>query len=159
MNEFAKSFTETLSLVFYWIDKYQFYMSEIITPWGLCFTYNIAFSHDLLDLNSTSNDFHYHHFNRVQKYYKNYQQSPTKLPKTISTSNNGLWVGFGPNIKNGGAIQNNFEGYKILLHNPLELPTKLVKIINFNHNFPSEILVNAQVNKIDEALVGYEPNE
>ena len=56
-------------------------------------------------------------------------------------------------------IQNDFVGFKVILHNALELPSKNSKIIDFNDQFQSEIKVDAQINSIDDALYGYEPEE
>ncbi|CAG9811153.1 unnamed protein product [Chironomus riparius] len=159
LNQFPKQFRETISIVFYWINQLQFYMSEVITPWGLCFTYNIAFSHDLLNLNSTSDDFHYQHFHRTRNHKSKNNRLPSSFPKSVSTSNAGLWVGFTRKISLNEGIQNDFIGFKVILHNPLELPSKNSKVINFNEQFQSEIKVDAQVNSIDEALYGYEPAE
>ena len=153
INEFSKEFDDFFKLVFYWIDDYQNRMSEIITQWGLCFTYNIAFSHDLLNINSTSNDFHYQNTIRMVPFNK--QSQPMEdLPKRISTSNAGLWVGFDKlNQKNDLHV----DGYLSLLHNPYELPTKRSKFSEVNLKVQSRILIEPQMNSIDESLLDYEP--
>jgi len=133
-------------------------MSEIITEWGLCFTFNIAFSHDLLNINSTSNDFHYQHQHRKISNVP-IQRPPQILPKRVSTVKSGLWVGFEKNLYKNEVIENDFNGYLVLLHDPFELPSKKSKIVNFNLKFQTEIIVDPLINAIDESLIEYESNE
>ena len=83
-------------------------MSEVLTEWGLCFTFNIAFSRDLLNLNSTSSDFHYQHPHRG--FVTNLIQRPPKiLPKRIATVKSGLWVGFDDALYKNDVIHNEFN--------------------------------------------------
>lgn len=148
-------------MVYFWIENEQHYISEILTQWGLCITFNIAFSHDLMKLNSTSCDFHYH--NTIRNIGpKNYWHDPppTELPKNISTSKAGLWVGLiREKVKNKEFIGRKFDGYTVLFHNPFEIPSKNSKVINFNPNLQTKVLIRPQMNMIDQSLVGYEPNE
>jgi hypothetical protein len=134
-------------------------MSEIITPWGLCFMYNVALSHDLLNVNSSSSDFHYKYSLRTKNYNSATHRVIPKFPKSISTSNAGLWVGFSKSMNETNTIQNIFTGYKVILHDSYELPSTNAKIINFNYYFQSKVLVDPQINSIDEALYGYDPVE
>jgi len=128
INQFSKEFDDFLSIVFYWIGTYQNRMSEIITPWGLCFTYNIAFSHDLLNHNTTSSDFYYENTLRLIQITKP-NQPIEDLPKRISTANAGLWVGFN---KLNQAVDLRVDGYTSLFHDPFELPSKRSKVIETN---------------------------
>lgn len=133
-------------------------MSEIITAWGLCFTFNIAYSHDLLNHNATSSDFSYLNSQREFNEYLN--QRPAKIkPRKIATSKAGLWVGFGAKAFSRDVIKNNFNGFKVLFHDPFELPTKRSKIMNFNLNLQTSVLIDPEINSIDEALLGYRPEE
>lgn len=147
-----------MSLIFMWIDQQQNYMSEIITPWGLCFTYNIAFNHDLLNLNAVSDDFHYEHTTRVIPNAR-MERKPTKMPKTISTSKAGLWVGFGRTHIEDEGVKNDFNGYVVLFHDPFELPSKMSKIVKTNFDHRTKVFVEPQLNSIDESLYDYEPKE
>ena len=132
-------------------------MSEIITPWGLCFTFNIAYNYDLLNLNITSNDFHY--LNSQREISENLNARPPNKPRKISTSKAGLWVGFGAKAFSKDVIKNDFNGFKVLHHDPFELPTKKSKIMNFNLNLQTSVLIDPEINSIDEALLGYGPEE
>jgi hypothetical protein len=42
-----------------WLLKYTTQYSMTLTRWGLCFTFNMLASHELLNLNETSRDFHF----------------------------------------------------------------------------------------------------
>lgn len=128
----------------------------------MCFTYNLAFSHDLLDINTTSSDFHYLHTHKI--FYQNkhvHALLPQHFPLKISTSQKGLWVGFGSvNSEHyWKTIENDFYGYVVLLHDPFELPSKNSKIFNYNLNLQSKVLINSKLNSIDESLLEYEAAE
>jgi len=142
-----------------WIDQQQQYMSEIITPWGLCFTYNIAFSPDLLNISSVSDDFHNDHTSRIIAIKSLNQRKPTKMPKKISTSKAGLWVGFGTTHLEDEGVENDFNGYVVLFHDPFELPSKMSKIVNTNFDIRTEVFVDPQLNSLDESLNDYKPFE
>lgn len=164
MNDFEKEFmTGTVALAHFWINEYKEYASEIMTQWGLCFTYNIAFSHDLLHVNVTSDDFHYEHANKAAltnpKMYE-YETAPKEMPQSLSTSKAGLWVGFDlGNADKSKLARNTLEGYTIILHDAYELPSANSQILNLNLRFQTSILINPSINSIDETLHGYEPAE
>lgn len=52
-----------------------------------------------------------------------------------------------------------FDGYTILIHNPYELPSKNSKMFRFFPDIQSRVSIDAQINAIDETLLGYEPAE
>ena len=154
-----------MAIAFFWINEFKDYASEIITQWGLCITYNIGFSRDVLHLNSTSEDFHYQIARKVEipvsnlKVYK-HEREPENLPQKISTSKAGLWVGFHLEwFDIEKVLKNTFGGYTLLLHDPLELPSANSKMVHLNLKFQTTILINPQMNTIDESLAGYEPTE
>ncbi|CAG9811156.1 unnamed protein product [Chironomus riparius] len=161
-NEFLKG---SLSFVFYWIDEKRQYVTEIVTQWGLCFTYNIGFSHDVLHINSTSDDFHFQASSKedIMPSYQStylYETPPKDLPQTISTSKAGLWVGISLAYADKDRIaKNTFKAYTVLLHDPFELPSANSKIIQLNVKYQTTIQVNPQQNSIDESLMDYEPVE
>lgn len=158
INEFTKEFQSDKSLLFDWINKRQYYMTEIITEWGLCFTYNIAYNHDLLHINSTSDDFHYQYFYRINILNQNVRNYPPNFPRTISTSQTGLWIGFGTDGIEMLHVAE-FYGYKIIFHDPYELPSRNSRILNINHKIQSDILIEPVIKSIDESLNKYNPNE
>lgn len=159
MNEFYKEFLDAASVVFFWIGKNEAYAAEVITPWGLCFSYNIAFSHDLIDINSTSSDFNYQYFYR-RRIQKLNEPPPENLPKKISTSNAGLWVGFSDmSDMMDGQSDYKFDGFVMLFHNSYELPSRRSQIIQFNPNLQAKVYINPKLNAIDESLLDYEPVE
>lgn len=159
INQFKQEFRrDTYAMVFFWIGVYHQYISEILTHWGLCFTYNIAFSHDLLFLNATSDTFHYQNTIREingKEWW--HQPAPKILPKKLSTSKAGLWVGF-KHLETKDS-QHPYTGYIVLVHDPLELPTQRSQIVKFNPKYQTEFLIDPQLNSIDESLYEYEPAE
>lgn len=163
MNEFYKEFLDKSLVVFIWITQIEKYISEIITPWGLCYTFNIGFNHDVLNLNSTSDDFHYKHFHQPQNMKQFRMPAPKILPKKMSTSRAGLWVGFTEEEKMLKEIKEFsdyiFDGYLLLIHNPYELPSKRSEIIKYNPKFQAKVFINTKLNAIDESLFEYEPHE
>lgn len=158
-NEFFKEFSLRFdSLIFYLAQQNQEYVAEIITQWGLCFTYNIAFSHDLLYINKTSDDFHYIYGYKMFDKYNLVREEPKFYPQKISSSQAGLWVGFYEE-KNRPLIvvSNDFHGYVVLFHDPYELPSRNSKILKFNTQIQTKVFINPQLNSIDESLLDYEP--
>lgn len=155
INEFPKEFEQFFSLVFFWNESYQFRLSEILTKWGLCFTYNIAFSHDLLNLNFTSHDFHYQH--TFRKNGKKSIKFPAieDFPKRLSTSDAGLWVGFGSFLD----LSDDFDGFPYYLHDSFELPYKRSKTFKADRKLQSKILIEPQIYSIDESLYDFTPAE
>lgn len=157
INEFDKDFFPgSFRIVFNWIDERKDYVSEIITQWGLCFTYNIAFSHDVLHINSTSEDFHYQSARKIADFEMSddpIDLPPNDLPQKISSSKAGLWVGF------RRFNDDIFNGFTVIVHDPFELPSANSKIIDFNFKYQTTILIDPQQQSIDESLVGYDPAE
>lgn len=161
-NQFFKRIEEFFEITFFWIGEYQYFISEIITKWGFCYSYNMAFSHDVLNLNLTSKDFHYLIAHRyINQNEWTYQQPPKKLPKRLFISNIGLWVGFGFEYEGQtrGLESDLFDGYTILIHNPYELPSEKSRMFRFHSNTRSHVPIDVQINAIDETLLDYEPFE
>lgn len=163
MNDFEKEFLYgTMSIAFFWIDELKEYVTEIMTPWGLCITYNAAFNHDLMNQNLTSSDLHYQSTRKMvadQRIYK-FETEPKEMPQKISTSKAGLWVGFNLLRENMKKLaRNQFEGYTMIFHDSHELPSANSKVLNLNLRFHSTILIDPRLNSIDESLYGYEPAE
>lgn len=161
-NELYKEFTpDANNVMFLLSNNYEEYISEIITPWGLCHTYNMAFSFDMLNLDSTSDDFHYQHVFRRDHNAKIDRGHLELYPKKISTSYQGLWVGFGylPWDFVEDYVQNDFYGYVVLFHESFELPSFNSKVFKVNTNLRTNVVINPQLNSIDESLYEYEPAE
>lgn len=161
-NEVGKEFPlELRNLVILLGNSYNNYVSEIITPWGLCHTFNMALSHDTLHFNSTSEDFYFEHIYSTDQYYGEWIRSPKIFPKKISTSSQKLWVG----IDHRGQLyikeyaQNDFDGYVVLFHDPHELPSYHSKLLKFSIKLRTNIIVRPQLNTIDESLYEYSPVE
>jgi hypothetical protein len=150
-NEFQK---QLYSAYFYWISIGEF-VSEIITPYGLCFTFNFPKVEDFLNTNSTSNDFHFSNFHTVHF-------DPTikniSLPRKISTSINGLYflLSFPYHKK---IIESDIDGLLFFVHDPFELPVKSTPKFNAKSFQPLEIKIDPEINTIDDSLLSYSPEE
>ena len=146
--------------MFKWIQEYEQYVSEIITPFGLCFTFNIAPSHDVMDANLTSDDFHYiSTLKKPQRGKWKHLLPPNEL-KRSSSAKSGLWVGFNYDVKDWDLIEDDIlGGYTVIIHDAFELPTKRSKTIKLNIDFETRILLNPQLITIDESLYDYDPAE
>lgn len=142
------------------MEKNEQYISEIFTPDGLCYTFNIAFVNDLLNVNLTSNDFHYELF--FISYYKNSNGSvfPQTLPRKITTSLTGFSVYYSYLKFTLGRVFRKY-GYSnsFYIHDPFELPSQNSKNFLMDAHTESKIFVDAELNTIDDSLVNYKPKE
>ena len=57
------------------------------------------------------------------------------------------------------AIENDFDGYVVLFHDPFELPSRYSKVLKYAFKQQTKILVDPQLNSIDESLIEYDPTE
>ena len=123
LNEFDKEFLfsyEILQFAFIF-DGVQ-YVSEILTPYGLCHSFNVAYSSDMLNYKSTSSDFHYQIF--PSGFVHDLLPAIPELPRKDSPYPYGLTTNMIiSNFKNKNAIKRDYEGYDFFLHDPFELPS------------------------------------
>ena len=162
INEFAKEFIITsTSMNFQWIKDLKLFGNEIITPWGLCFSFNMAHSRDLLNLNTTSSDFHYQYTAaKLSDYKKLVHQLSEPIPRKISTMKAGLFVNLLPNFEEfQQVIENNIDGYLFILHDPYELPSRNAKSFRAKMLFRTNVILRPLLHEIDESLNDYEPKE
>lgn len=161
MNEFSKEFLFTDQVInILWLANNGQYVSEILTPDGLCFTFNGVFVEDLLNMNLTSNDFHYEMAYIYYAVLTSTLHPPKSLPRRISTSLSGLEIIFAigefwfPKIfrKYGSSLS-------FYIHNPFELPSINSKMLNIDVNQNTKVFIDAELNTIDDSLVNYSPNE
>lgn len=153
-NHFEKELIFDVTYV--WINREQQYLTEIVTQWGLCFTYNIAYSSNLLNINATSDDFHYVYAPRWLQ-DDNLNDRLREFPDRTSTSKAGFRAKFNPNFNN--LVDMIGHQYTIILHDPYELPTENSKVMKFNIYYQTNVLVVPQLNSIDESLVEDKPDE
>lgn len=139
----------------------QRFLNEIITPWGLCFTFNMAHSHDLLNLNQVSDNFHYQYTIQADVDYTKYiYQLAETIPKKVLTTKLGLTVTVLPyNEIYEQVIENDFDGYLFIIHDPYELPSWKSKIVKAANFFETKVQVSPKLHEIDESLYGYTPAE
>lgn len=159
LNEFDKEFLNNLGEVcFEFRQNYYRYVSEVITHYGLCFTYNIAFPHDLLNFNLTSDYFNFQIFRTCSPYTKKSTHEIQEIPRNETSYPNGLKLIFMINLVNK-AIKRSVSGYYLFLHDPFELPSSNSKKYFININGEFQIKVNPQINQIDDSIADYDPIE
>lgn len=144
-----------LPLSFIFVFDSQTYISEIITQHGLCFTFNIAYSHDLLDINATSDDFHFQVFETgsgrpyVPELPRNDSNYPFGL-KIMSIIENEL-------VKS--SAKTDTYGYQLYFHDPFELPSSFSVKYLAKINQMVDIKIVPQINLIDDSIADYDPAE
>lgn len=141
-------------------DNKQF-ISEILTHFGLCYTFNVAYVDDVLHMNSTSNDFHYDYYDLDDELVVEYKfVRPKSLPRKITSSFTGLQIYFSTlNIFYHEIFERNPNVHVIYIHDPFELPSMDSKMLNINNNQIISLVFDADLNTIDDSLVHYKPEE
>lgn len=156
INEFDKEFVlDPSPLSFSFVYNSFNYLSEIITPNGLCTTFNMAYFFDMLDINTTSDDFHFQLF----KTGWGIEYIPI-LPRNDSQFPYGskLHAVFPENLKDI-SIKNDIDGYQLYLHDPFELPSSFSVKYLVRKNQGLDFNIIPQINMIDDSIIDYKPNE
>jgi hypothetical protein len=130
-------------------------VSQIITPYGLCFTFNLPNVDYFLKVNSTSDDFHFKHFD----IFSSDTVNNISWPKSISTSINGLTITVFLVQSQINNIVSDIDGINVFVHDPFELPTISSPKFIAKSFLPTEIKIVPEVQSIDDSLVGYSPKE
>lgn len=166
INEFSKPFDDIyFSFSVGWPGESPTFVSEILTPFGLCLNFNLAFSHDVLHINTTSNDFNYQLFMLQRELDYLWDETPSRpelLPRRVLTSfQSGVTISAQVDMTKDvkDVISNDFNGHLFILHDPFELPTMSSKILKIHDDRPQEILIYPQMNSIDESIAGFDPVE
>jgi hypothetical protein len=154
-NEFQKEL-DSHFINFFWINNQDF-VSEIITPYGLCMTFNFPKVEDFLNTNSTSDDFHIRHFYPSKVINKS--TSDITLPRSISTSIDGLYILLYVHYNYFEVIESDINGLLLFLHDPFELPGRSSAKFIAKSFRPTEINIAPEVHSIDDSLIGYSPEE
>lgn len=159
LNEFEKEFLYyDLSTLFYFQYTSSHFISEILTPYGLCLTFNVASSEDMLNSNTTSDDFHFKYF--TSGYPSDGPPKRTKFPRKDSKYPSGLKVVTTVHREvDAVAIKRHFDGYYFLLHDPFELPSSFSKKFLMYFGRGNVLKINPQINTIDSSIASYDPVE
>lgn len=159
-NQFRKQFINITDPLYYRFRNWQEqYLNEILTPFGLCLTFNSALSHDLLNINATSDDFNY---KLLELRYTVWRMTVEgrKVPEMESKEPEGLFlINNLPMDTYKPIISKDNIGYPIFLHDPFELPSQFSKMFRINSNDINQISIDVQINDIDDSIVGYDPIE
>ena len=156
LNEFEKEIKSCPGICFEFHRRCNRYISEVLTPLGLCHSFNIALAHDLLDINTTSNDFHYELFISCFAILNNVYDMP-EIPRNDTSLPTGLKIRWFEAFNN--LIERDLVGHYMYLHDPYELPSTNSKKLMLNINHDILIQIVPQINRIDDSIVGYDPAE
>lgn len=161
INKFDKEFFHSEELLdIKWMEDHKQFVSEILTPKGLCLTFNLAFANQVLNINSTSNDFHYQ---LIHLFYKTVPKDlfpPKSLPRKISSSFAGLYIKIDMLYMFFNELyEENPHGFTVFIHDPFELPSMNSKIYNINIGQRNKILIDAKLNTIDNSLIHLKPDK
>jgi hypothetical protein len=129
-----------------------------LTPYGLCLTFNVALSEDLLNYAVTSSDFHYKYFK--SGYRAHYHPQVPEFPRKDSSFPCGLKIIISVLHEiNELALKKNFNGYFFMIHDPYELPSSSSKRYSMYVNKGTNLKIIPQINSIDSSIAHYEPVE
>jgi Amiloride-sensitive sodium channel len=112
-----------------WMLKYTTQYSMTLTRWGLCFTFNMLASHELLNLNQTSRDFHFkvdfrNPFNMYWLDEGLYSEDfNSSMPWHASRKGVGLYAYFNDSkyvVENPFIVQ---DGFLVIVHSNFEFPS------------------------------------
>ena len=134
------------------------YISEVLTPLGLCYSFNIALAHNLMNLNLTTDYFNFQIFLTQALSNRNHSREIPEIPRNDTYYPNGLgllWTFLF--VDESYAI--NRTGHYLYLHDPYELPSTSSKKIMVNKNRDGYIKIVPQIHQIDNSIAGYDPVE
>lgn len=156
INEFDKEFLlGNLPLSFIFNHDSHHFISEVIAPQGLCFSFNMAYSHDMLDINLTSSDFHH----QIIETGHGIPVIP-EIPRNDSKYPYGLKVQsmFLEELLQS-TIKKDIDGYQLYLHDSFELPSSSSVKYLVRGNRELDIKIIPQINFIDDSITHYDPVE
>jgi Amiloride-sensitive sodium channel len=180
INQFQKSIdSSNVKLEAVWLNIFTVLFAEIITEFGLCYTFNIANYSKLFSDPDISDDFHYH-FNLLDD--KKYEDAGEDYPFKIASTTNGLSAKYefysldffdstvfvrtifllGNLIQYMTSVfffnkENN--GIKVLIHDPFELPSRDSLHINADINLNVFLFVDPTLKSIDDSMIDLSPDE
>lgn len=121
-----------------WNEMFATEFHEILTRWGLCYSFNIINSTQLFNLEQVSSDFHYEMFISVGSFTSVYVWTANVMDEPNPMKTRSFELGFvaslvdvddhDPDLYNGNYTYNRynpmsiFEGYHLIFHDPKELP-------------------------------------
>ncbi|KAL7011567.1 hypothetical protein ACKWTF_014326 [Chironomus riparius] len=155
LNEFDKEIKGCPDICFELHRRCNNYITEVLTPLGLCRSFNIALAHDLLNLNTTSDDFHYELFSTCFALAFNFYDMP-EFPRNDTPFPTGLHIEWFEGHSDF-AFNRKLAGRYMFLHDPYELPSTSSKKIMINANYDVLIQIIPQINRIDDSIAGYDP--
>lgn len=147
--------TKFVSISLTWVGQTSF-ISEILTEFGLCYSFNLAISDNVVDKNLTSPNFHYSHFT-----IHNYPLGRTeKIPRKINTCDKGYSIAAWSSEEYYKFVHNlHQDDHLIFIHDPYEYPTRSSVSMSLNRNSIINVLLNPIFYGIDESLKNFNIQE
>ncbi|XP_070504562.1 uncharacterized protein [Chironomus tepperi] len=156
LNQFEKRSEYEINPIYTWIMSPREHRSEILTEYGICYSFNVANSQDVLYLNNTSNDFHYEQFLPFYRSQRTFVAA--MIPRRTAAPTEGLII---KSMNSYRAIKNvlnlNIDGAILFMHDPYELPTKYATQVPLNCYQTLNMKIEPQYNTIDESLDDFDP--
>lgn len=153
LNEFEKEFK--IQFAYFNWGSSEDLISEIITPYGLCITFNMAMADDFINLNLTSDDFH------IKLFPSNDYQvnEPEYIPRKISNSILGLYIVIYIETRFLEKTDIDRDDLMMILHDPFELPFSSQSKFLLGSFLSSEFKIYPEFYTIDDSLINYSPAE
>lgn len=130
--------------------------TDVVTAHGVCRTFNLALSNDLLNINETSDNFHYQHYDNLNNYFT-YPAELPGLPQSDSPFPYGLNIQLAMDIDNESFTEN--YTYTLYLHDPFEFPSSSSTKFILKTNTEIQIKIFAQIHEIDDSITDYDSKE
>ncbi|KAJ3664701.1 hypothetical protein Zmor_000250 [Zophobas morio] len=145
-----------------WIDKEDCEIfSPLLTPWGICFSFNMLKNDDIFTTNAhrsytyeTQNNISTRNWNIETNYPKTDQAVYPWRSSNVQDSLNFLLTNNLSQIECGAK-----HYYQIFLHHPAELPESDLDSINVQHNHLHEIIIQPGVTFTSDNLKTYSPEK
>jgi hypothetical protein len=158
INEFDK-YQEKSNLVdlpwkFTWITLFDPKVSEILTEYGLCYSFNIATSDKMFKNDSVTSDLNYKLFNFRGK------SETLPIPRRTIHLTKGFYFNARYSkdfLKNLINIQN--DGFILLIHDPYEYPSKHSSQMILNDGIRKKVFIDPKIYDIDDSLLEMSPKE
>jgi len=147
-----------------WLNEFSVPFSLTLTQWGICFTFNMISSSELVLVNETSPDFHYNADIVNPVYIASIESNSFYFNETFpwsATNSRRFLILYFDNTQ---YVETNpfveLQGYRLIFHSNYELPYKDEK----NHVImgPKKFItvdINPDVFEADESLAEMEPKE
>lgn len=160
--ELEKNFFQNLYSGLFWKGEDNVNLTEIMTELGFCYSFNIVKSSDLLNIQSTSNDFHYKFIDSSMSIKGVFEDEGEKkvLSSQLGLMGTTIWNTISKDWRPVDDIANfEIDGILLLLHDPFELPSSNSIKIPVIANRSIQIWIEPEIHGVDESIVDFSSKE